>query len=191
MDIVTKQQKRFVRSVSTYKQVDISVDVPSIPTVYTLSITSTGWTEWKIPIGTTAFRIECLDASVVKLAVNNTYTPFYTFKANFVYEVLEMIGMGGAGYSGIPLYFQTSTGSATLQITYWKGSGNLDIPDSSSSSSSSSSQSFSSSSRSSSSSSNSSSSSSSSSSSRSYIMKFEDTGAVVWTDTDSVIWEDR
>ena len=153
MDVTLKRRKRFVRTGSNYKSIEVGVDVPTVPFVTTLSLTSGGWTNWRIPPGTQAMRIACLDSAVVKLATTNTQTPSYTFKANFVYELPEMMGMGGSGHTGAPMYFQTTAASATLQILYWRDGGNLQMPASSSSTSSSSSSRCSSSSSSSSSSS--------------------------------------
>ena len=94
MDVISKRKKKYVLSGTTYKQVEVGVDVPSVPFVSTLSLTSGGWAQWTIPPGTQAFRIECLDNSIVKLSTNNTHTPSYTFKANFIYEIPEMVGLG-------------------------------------------------------------------------------------------------
>jgi len=139
MEVITTRGKRYVKIGTDYKQVEVGVDVPSAPFVANVSLTSGGWTEWKIPIGATALRVECLDASVVKISTSNTHSPSYTFKANFIYEVPDLQGMGGPGYAGVPVWFQTSAAaSATLQLIYWKGTAGLDITDSSSSSSSSS-----------------------------------------------------
>jgi len=138
MDVITTRGKRYVKVGTNYKQVEVGVDVPSAPFVANVSLTSGGWTEWKIPIGATALRVECLDASVVKMSTSNTHSPSYTFKANFIYEVPALQGMGGPGYAGVPVWFQTSAASATLQLIYWKGTMGLDITNSSSSSSSSS-----------------------------------------------------